>query len=109
MTREMKAVLPVLCLLTSAGLSAQSVDAILERMDKAAPQFRAISSNIKMTTHTAIIDDTTVENGTFRMQRLKNQEVRAVLDFSGQNEARQIGFLGKIVRIYYPKLNTYQD
>ncbi len=62
-----------------------------------------------MTTHTAIIDDTTVESGTFRMQRLKGQETRAVLDFSGQRDARQIGFFGRIVRIYYPKLNSYQD
>ncbi len=78
-------------------------------MDKAAPSFHAMSANVKMTTHTAIIDDTEVESGTFKMQRLKGQEVRAVLDFSGQSDARQIGFLGRIVRIYYPKLKTYQD
>ncbi len=78
-------------------------------MDKAAPAFRAVSADVKMTTHTAIIDDTEVESGTFKMQRLKGQEVRAVLDFSGESDARQIGFLGKIVRIYYPKLKTYQD
>lgn len=68
-----------------------------------------MTADVKMTTHTAIINDTNVESGTFRMQRLKGQEVRAVLDFSGQSDARQIGFLGRIVRIYYPKLNSYQD
>jgi outer membrane lipoprotein-sorting protein len=77
-------------------------------MDQAAPNFHAVSARITMTTHTAIIDDTTVESGTFKMQRLKG-ETRAVLDFSGQRDARQIGFFGRIVRIYYPKLNSYQD
>jgi outer membrane lipoprotein-sorting protein len=77
-------------------------------MDQAAPTFRGVSARITMTTHTAIIDDTTVESGTFKMQRLK-AETRAVLDFSGQRDARQIGFFGRIVRIYYPKLNSYQD
>jgi len=96
-------------MLASFGLHGQSVEAVLSRMDKAAPAFRAVSADVKMTTYTVIIDDTEVESGTFKMQRLKGQEVRAVLDFSGESDARQIGFLGKIVRIYYPKLKTYQD
>lgn len=107
----MRTLLPVLCLWAGAsvGLHGQSVETVLSRMDKAAPSFHAMSANVKMTTHTAIIDDTEVESGTFKMQRLKGQEVRAVLDFSQEKDARQIGFLGKIVRIYYPKLKTYQD
>ena len=105
----MRLLLPVLCLLAGVRLHGQSVEAVLARMDKAAPSFHAMTANVKMTTHTAIINDTNVESGTFRMQRLKGQEVRAVLDFSGQSDARQIGFLGRIVRIYYPKLNSYQD
>ncbi|MDQ2842688.1 MAG: hypothetical protein M3Y72_16945 [Acidobacteriota bacterium] len=105
----MRTLLPFLCLLASAGLNAQSVESILARMDQAAPGFHAMSANVKMTTHTAIIDDTNVESGTFKMQRLKGQETRAILDFSGQSDSREIGFFGKIVRIYYPKLNTYQD
>jgi outer membrane lipoprotein-sorting protein len=99
----------LLCLFAAMSLSGQNVEAVLARMDAAAPEFRAVSADIKMVTHTAIIDDTTTETGTFKMQRVKGKEVRAVLDFSGQSDARQIGFFGKIVRIYYPKLNSYQD
>ncbi len=105
----MRIILPVLCLLAGSGLYGQSVEAVLSRMDQAAPNFHAMSANIKMTTHTAIINDTTVESGTLRMQRLKSQDVRAVLDFSGESDARQIGFFGKLLRIYYPKLKSYQD
>ncbi len=107
----MRNLILALCLGASSnvGLHGQSVEAVLSRMDKAALGFHAMSANVKMTTHTAIIDDTQVESGTFKMQRLGGQEVRAVLDFSAERDAREIGFLGKIVRIYYPKLKTYQD
>jgi outer membrane lipoprotein-sorting protein len=105
----MRTLLAPLCLFAAIALNGQSVEAILSRMDQAAPNFHGVSARITMTTHTAIIDDTTVESGTFKMQRLKGQDTRAVLDFSGQRDARQIGFFGRIVRIYYPKLNSYQD
>lgn len=97
-------------LLTAAmGLQAQSVDAVLARMDQAAPVFRGMTADVEMKTYTAILSDTTTERGTLKMQRLKSGEVRAIIDFSAQQDARVIAFLGKIVRIYYPKLPAYQD
>jgi outer membrane lipoprotein-sorting protein len=81
-------------------------------MDQAAPGFQAMSANIRLTTYVAVITDTTVEDGTLVMQRLKNGSVRAVLDFSHQKDAsanRIIGFLGNIVRMLYPNAKTYQD
>lgn len=106
----MKQLLLGLCVLLSSGLlRAQSVDEILARMDKAAPSFHAISADIRMLTFTAILSDTTTENGTLKMQRLKSSDVRAIIDFTQQTDARVIAFLGKTVRIYYPKLHEYQD
>ena len=102
--------LPVaLCLLATSLAEAQSVDAVLARMDQAAPTFHAMSADVQMLTYTAILSDKTVENGTMKMQRLKANDVRAVIDFSGGTDARVIAFLGKTVRIYYPKLKAYQD
>jgi outer membrane lipoprotein-sorting protein len=99
-----------LCLLALAAVSkAQSVDAVLARMDKAAPSFRAMTADVQMKTFTAILSDTITENGALKMQRLKTGEVRAIIDFSAQTDARVIAFLGNIVRIYYPKLPAYQD
>ncbi len=86
----------------------QTVQDILARMDKAAPEFHAISADVQMVTYTAILSDTTKENGTLQMQRLKSGEVRAVIHFTG-TDARDMAFFGKTVRIYYPKLNQYQD
>jgi outer membrane lipoprotein-sorting protein len=92
-----------------ADLHAETVEAILARMDQAAPNFHAMSADVQMITYTAILSDKTTEKGTLKMQRLKNNEVRAIIDFSAQTDARVIAFLGKIVRIYYPNLNSYQD
>ncbi len=106
----MKRFLLGLCLLAGcAVVDAQTVSDILARMDQAAPQFHAIAANVRMLTYTAVLDDKTVEDGTLKMQRLKPGDVRAVIDFTGQSDARQIAFLGKIVRIYYPKLQEYQE
>jgi outer membrane lipoprotein-sorting protein len=106
----MKNLLPALCLFAlGSGLHAETVAAILARMDQAAPNFHAISADVQMVTYTAILSDKTVEKGTLKMQRLKGNDMRAILELSADSDTRVIAFLGKIVRIYYPKLKTYQD
>jgi outer membrane lipoprotein-sorting protein len=99
----------MLCMLAGALiLPAESVDTILSRMDQAAPLFHGVSADIEMLTYTAILGDKTDETGTLKMQR-KGGVVRAIIDFSGQSDAREIAFLGNIIRMYYPKLKMYQD
>jgi outer membrane lipoprotein-sorting protein len=98
------------CLFVSGfHLKADSVDAILARMDQAAPDFKALSATVQMVTFTSVLGDKTVENGTLKMQRLKQNDVRAIIDFTGGSDARTIALLGKKVRIYYPNLQQYQD
>jgi outer membrane lipoprotein-sorting protein len=92
-----------------AALRAQGVAPVLARMDQAAPKFHAMTADIEMITYTAVLSDTTTEKGTLKMQRLKPNDVRAIIDFSGQTDARILGFFGKTVRIYYPNLQSFQD
>ena len=87
---------------------ADTADAVLARMDKAAPTFKAMSADVRMVTHTAVLNDNTVETGTFEMQKVKGKDVRAIMNLT-ENGGRQLGFFGKVVRIYYANLNTYQD
>ena len=105
----MKALITVLCLLSSSLASGQSVEAVLARMDEEAPKFHGVTADLNMVTFTAVISDKTEETGTLKMQRLKSGEVRAILDFPSPTDARTIAFLGRIVRIYYPNAKTYQD
>lgn len=90
-------------------VKADTVASILERMDKAAPEFHGMTADVQMVTFTAILSDTTTEKGTLKMQRLKANDVRAILDFSAQSDARVIAFFGKTVRVYFPNLHSYQD
>ena len=102
--------LSALVLALNATLDGDTVASILERMDKAAPEFHAMTADVQMVTFTAILSDTTTEKGTLKMQRLKANNVRAILDFSAQTDSsRVIAFLGKTVRIYYPPEHSYQD
>ncbi len=77
-------------------------------MDQAAPAFKAMTADLKMTTYTKILDDRTMETATLTMQRVKQNDTRAVIDFSGDSP-RTLTLEGKIVRIYYPNLKQYQD
>ena len=107
----MKSLSVALCLWVSATLCpAQNLDAVLARMDKAAPSFHAMSADVKMVTYTALLKDTTDETGTIKMQRIKPGNVRAILTFNGaQSASPWLGFYGKTLRVYYPAMHTYQD
>ena len=107
----MKNLLVALCLFAFVNLSsAQSVDAVLARLDQAAPSFHAMSADVQMVTFNSLLNDKTDETGPLQMQRLKPDDVRAVLEFTGaQSASPWLGFEGKTLKVYYPKLHTYQD
>lgn len=95
-----------LLFVSSLCLKGEDVQVILKRMDAAAPTLHTLSADMQMVTVTAIINDKITENGTLKMQKLKDGSVRAVYEFPGQ---RIIGLFGKTVRMYYPKNDYYQD
>jgi outer membrane lipoprotein-sorting protein len=106
----MRTLLLALCLLSpSIPSRAEPVEAILARMDQAAPSFHGMAADVEMTSYTAIISDKNVEHGTLRIQRKDANNIRAIIDFAQQKDARVIAFLGSVIRIYYPNLNMYQD
>lgn len=102
----MKTALAVLCLgAFAATLKAdEALDTILVRMDKAAPTFHGMSASVDMVEYQKILDDRTTDKGTLKMQR-KGKNVRAIVTFPD----RIIGFLGDIVRVYFPNTNAFQD
>lgn len=91
-------------------LSGESLQSILARMDQAAPSFKGVTANLVLVNYTAILGDTTTERGTLKMQRWKQNEVRAIIDFSALPEnARVVSFQGKTLKIYYPNTREVQD
>jgi outer membrane lipoprotein-sorting protein len=100
---------PLLCLLVyPLLLQSQDAQSVLQRMDQAAPSFKGMTADLKMVTYTKILDDAAAETGKVTMQRVKKNDTRALIEFSGE-AARTLTLQGKIVRIYYPNLNQYQN
>lgn len=99
----------VLCLVgLVSSLSADSLSAILDRMNQDAPKFHGLQADLVMDTYEKILDAHTKENGSLKMQRSPKGDVKAIIEFTG-NSARTLAFGGKNVRIYYPATNQYQD
>lgn len=98
----------LLCLLfpalTVSGF-AQDAAATLARMDQAAASFHGMSADVKMVQYTKLLDDKTEQSGTVQMQRPKAGEIRAILEFPGE---QTLAFAGKTLTIYYPKTGDYQ-
>lgn len=104
--------LPVLlCITALCGLlRADSLQAVLARMDAAAPKFHGIKAGVTMVTYTKIINDKSVETGTLQMQRLSPKKVRAIMELSSGGQSKRILFFaGNNVRMYFADSNSYQD
>jgi outer membrane lipoprotein-sorting protein len=87
--------------------SAESLAAVLARMDQSAAQFHSMTANLQMVNHTAILDDDTTETGVIKMQKSAGG-TEALIDFTGSKDSRTLGFFDKTIQLYFPKLNLVQ-
>jgi len=89
-------------------LQAQNVDAVLARMDQAAPGFRGMTADIKMVTFTAVLNDLSEETGTIAIFRPKPKDLRMLTQFT-RPDPRSVSFAGRKLQIFYPKIRTVQE
>jgi outer membrane lipoprotein-sorting protein len=98
-------------LLTALTLAAQPPDPLADtfaRMDKIAPQFKAVTADIKRDVYTAVIDDHEKDTGTIKAKRDKSHDTRMLIEFTGA-DAQKISVDGATVRAYTPKIKTVQE
>jgi outer membrane lipoprotein-sorting protein len=96
-------------LLGSAATSwGQSKEDIFSRLDQAAHSFTSATANIRVTTHTAIINEDDTQIGTVAVRRLSPTDMHFLITFSGP-DAQSLAFRGKTLEIYYPNLNTVRE
>lgn len=95
----------VCCLLPASG---QTLDQTLARMDKASAGFKGVTAKVKKTSHTAVINESSVETGRMSLVRRKAKDVRMLVEF-GDPDPRSVFFAGKKIQIHYPKLKTVQE
>ena len=85
---------------------ADSLDAILGRMDDSAKKFKSVSANVHRVEFTAVINESSEEDGRMRLKHGKGG-LLGVLIFTGADE-RTIGFRGRLIEMYLPKAKTVQ-
>jgi outer membrane lipoprotein-sorting protein len=91
--------------LSTAFARADSLDAVLNRMDQAAAKFRSLNANVRHTDYTDVLSDTSVEEGTFKILKRAKTSVVLLAEFTGK-DARKVWMSGNTVKIYYPKANS---
>jgi outer membrane lipoprotein-sorting protein len=98
----------LLTTLLLAPLAGQNLEATLARMDQAASGFRGISAQLEQVSHTAVIDDTSVESGTIVLFRPRPRDLRMLVEFTDPDE-RAVSYANRKVQVYYPKMKTVQE
>ena len=98
--------LVALAILSAAAASAQSMDAVFARMDKAAKQFKGVSANIRQMVHVAAVNDDSFDNGTMKLKKEKG-DTRILVEFIQPNQ-KSVAIGDGEVRLYMPKARVVQ-
>ena len=99
--------IPLLAMFLAAPAET-SRDAVLAKMDEASASFRTMTGKIRKLTHTAVINDDSIEDGIIHLKRQKQRDVRLLVDI-GEPDAKSYALQGRKAEIYYPKIQTVQE
>lgn len=101
----------VVCLmlagLASASASADPLQQVLTRMDKAANEFKSMTAHVTYVTHTDVLNEDDTETGTMTMKKVQAGEVQGLVDFTSPDR-KTITFEKRRIQEYLPKLKTVQ-
>ena len=87
---------------------AGDLDAVLARIDSAGAAFHGMSANLRHLSHTAVINEDSVDSGTVLLKRPKPRDMRMLVNFT-LPDPKTVTFQGRKVDIYYPKIQTVQE
>jgi hypothetical protein len=97
----------VLVCAAAAAIAGEPVSAVLGRLDEAAPGFRNISADLERVTHTAIINDNSVESGAMKMLRERGG-VHVLIEFT-RPDPKVYALKNRRAEIFYPKIQTIHE
>jgi|SRR5215469_1782537 len=100
-------------LIASMGRSAtagetESIPELLSRLDQAAHSFTGATAQIKVVTHTAVIDQDDTQTGTVVVKRSSSAHMAFLINFTGP-DAQEVALRDNQLQIYYPKLNSVRE
>jgi outer membrane lipoprotein-sorting protein len=82
--------------------------AVLGRIDKAGASFRGMSANLRRLSHTAVINEDTIDLGTILLKRSHPRDVHMLIALT-QPDPKTVAFQGHTLQIYYPKAATVTE
>ena len=85
-----------------------SLQAVFTRMDQASAKFKGLKAETKKLSHTAVINEDSIDTGTIVVKVPKPHELRMLIDFQ-QPDPKKVRVDGTKVEIYYPKTNIVQE
>ncbi len=94
-------------LAASLVASPDTLQDVLQRMDRAGADFKAMTAQVTYVTHTDVIDENTTETATLVMKKIQPGEVQGRVDFITP-DVKTVTFQNRRVQIYYPKIKTLQ-
>src|SRR5579862_428735 len=92
----------------SATASAETLEGVLSRMDRAGTQFKAMTAKFVNVKHTAVVNEDSTYEGNIAIRKKGPGEILGRLDFVKPDE-KLVLLLGQVVDIYLPNIKTMQE
>lgn len=91
------------------GISKDTLQDVLARMDQAAASFQSMTARATIVQHTDVIDENDTESAGVIMKKLGQNQVEGLLDFTEPaNSKRTVSFSSRQAQIYSPKIKQVQ-
>ncbi len=87
--------------------SSDNLQDVLQRMDRAAGEFKAMTAQVTYITNTDVLNENTTESATVVMKKVQSGEVQGRVDFTAP-DVKSVAFEKRRVQVFYPKINTLQ-
>src|ERR1700676_3230707 len=99
----------VFAILLGAPLAKSSdpLQDVVQRMDRAAGDFHAMTAQVTYITHTDVLNENTTETATVLMKKVQSGEVQGRVDFTSP-DVKSVTFEKRRVQVFYPKIKTLQ-
>ena len=91
----------------SLPATTESLEIVLERMDRAAASFKDLSADVRSVQHTAVINEDNTDTGRMLLKRSKH-DMRMLIELT-QPDVKSIAIQGHKVEIYFPKRNAVEE
>ncbi len=100
-------VLAFTAVLVARPAGTDSLESVLEHMDRTAPSFKTFSADLRSVAHTAVIDEDEVSTGTILVRRT-NRGMDMLMTLTTP-DPKSIAIHGQKAEIYLPKMKTIDE